>query len=100
MAQRLDELFTEEEKASVFEECHSAPFSGHAGRDNTFAPHGYLFAPTVKMMFEVAGRERWTSTYLTLLHGCSLVEDFNNFRLCGSAASHANTKLPAAKYMA
>ena len=38
MAQRFDELFTEEEKARVFEECHSAPFSGHAGRDNTFAP--------------------------------------------------------------
>ena len=34
-----------------------------------------------------------------LLHGFSLIEDFNNFRLCGSAASHANTKLPAAKYM-
>ena len=31
-------VITEEEKASVFEECHSAPFSGHAGRDNTFAP--------------------------------------------------------------
>ena len=40
------------------------------------------------------------NAYLILLHGCSLVEDFNNFRLCGSAASHANTKLPAAKYMA
>ena len=38
MAQRFDELFTEEEKARVFEECHSASFSGHAGRDNTFAP--------------------------------------------------------------
>ena len=38
MAQRFDELFTEEEKARGFEECHSAPFSGHAGRDNTFAP--------------------------------------------------------------
>ena len=38
MAQRFDELFTEEEKARVFEECHSAPFSGHAGGDNTFAP--------------------------------------------------------------
>ena len=38
MAQRFDELFTEEEKARVFEECHSAPFSGHAGHDNTFAP--------------------------------------------------------------
>ena len=37
---------------------------------------------------------------LILLHGCSLAEDFNNFRLCGSAASHANTKLPTAKYMA
>ena len=37
MAHRFDELFTEEEKARVFEECHSAPFSGHAGRDNTFA---------------------------------------------------------------
>ena len=36
------------------------------------------------------------NAYLILLHGCSLVEDFNNFRLCGSAASHANTKLPAA----
>ena len=36
---------------------------------------------------------------LILFHGCSLVEDFNNFRLCGSAASHANTKLPAAKYV-
>ena len=31
-------VITEEEKARVFEECHSAPFSGHAGRDNTFAP--------------------------------------------------------------
>ena len=40
------------------------------------------------------------NAYLILLHGCSLVEDFNNFRLCGSAASHANTKLPAAKYVA
>ena len=37
---------------------------------------------------------------LILSHGCSLVEDFNNFRLCGSAANPANTKLPAAKYMA
>ena len=40
------------------------------------------------------------NAYLILLHGCSLVEDFNNFRLCCSAASHANTKLPPAKYMA
>ena len=43
------------------------------------------------------------NAYLILLHGCSLVEDFNNFRLCGWAASHENTKLPAAKsakYMA
>ena len=40
------------------------------------------------------------NAYLILLHGCSFVEDFNNFRLCGSAASHTNTKLPAAKYMA
>ena len=32
-------VITEEEKARVFEECHSAPFSGHAGRDNTFAPY-------------------------------------------------------------
>ena len=31
-------VITKEEKARVFEECHSAPFSGHAGRDNTFAP--------------------------------------------------------------
>ena len=38
--------------------------------------------------------------YLILLHGCSFVEGFNKFRLCGLAASHANTKLPAAKYMA
>ena len=29
-------VITEEEKAiRVFKECHSAPFSGHAGRDNT-----------------------------------------------------------------
>ena len=28
------------------------------------------------------------NAYLILLHGCSLVEDLNNFRLCGSAASH------------
>ena len=40
------------------------------------------------------------NAYFILLHGCSLVEDFNNFRLCGSAASHAKTKLPAAKYRA
>ena len=31
-------VITEEEKARVFEEYDSAPFSGHAGRDNTFAP--------------------------------------------------------------
>ena len=40
------------------------------------------------------------NAYLILLNGCSLVEDFNNFRLCGSAASLANTKLPVTKYMA
>ena len=40
------------------------------------------------------------NAYLILLHGCSLVEDFNNVRLRGSAAAHSNTKLPAAKYMA
>ena len=28
-------VITEEEKARVLEECHSAPFSGHAGRNNT-----------------------------------------------------------------
>ena len=27
-------VITEEEKARVFEECHSAPFTGHADRDN------------------------------------------------------------------
>ena len=27
---------TEEEKARVFEERHSAPFSGHTGRDNSY----------------------------------------------------------------
>ena len=31
-------VITEEKKARVFEERHSAAFSGHAGRDNTFAP--------------------------------------------------------------
>ena len=40
------------------------------------------------------------NAYFILLHGCSVVEDFNNFRLCGSAASHANAKLPTAKHMA
>ena len=40
------------------------------------------------------------NAHLILLHGCSLAEDFKNFRLCGLAASHANTKLSAAKYMA
>ena len=34
-------------------------------------------------------------THFILLHGCSFVEGFNKFRLCGSAASHASTKLPA-----
>ena len=28
-------VITESEKSRVFEECHSADFSGHAGRDNT-----------------------------------------------------------------
>ena len=28
-------VIAEEDKARVIEECHSAPFSGHAGRDNT-----------------------------------------------------------------
>ena len=41
------------------------------------------------------------NSFTWLFFGCSLVgEDFNNFRLCGSAASHANTKLSATKYMA
>ena len=40
------------------------------------------------------------NAYLILLHSFSLVEDFSNFRLRGSAASHANTKLRAAKYTA
>ena len=31
-------VITEEEKARVFEECDSAPFSGHAGRDKTITP--------------------------------------------------------------
>ena len=35
-------VITEEEKARVFEECDSVPFSGHAGRDNTFAPCSVL----------------------------------------------------------
>ena len=36
MVQRFDDLLSpEEEKARVFEECHSTPFSGHVGRDNT-----------------------------------------------------------------
>ena len=39
MAQHFDDLLSpRKRKARVFEECHSAPFSGHAGRDNTFAP--------------------------------------------------------------
>ena len=29
-------VIAEEDKARVFEECHSAPFSGHAGRDKTW----------------------------------------------------------------
>ena len=37
---------------------------------------------------------------LILLHGCFLVEDFNDLKLCGSAASPVNMKIPAAKYMA
>lgn len=28
-------VIPDEEKARVFEECHSAPVSGHTGRDNT-----------------------------------------------------------------
>ena len=36
---------------------------------------------------------------LIISHGCSFFEDFNNFRLCDSAASHSSAKLPAAKYM-
>ena len=28
-------VIAEEDRVRVFEECHSAPFSGHAGRDNT-----------------------------------------------------------------
>ena len=41
------------------------------------------------------------NSFTWLFFGCSLVsEDFNNFRLCGSAASHTNTKLSAAKYKA
>ena len=46
-------------------------------------------------------RKRLFNSFTWLFFGCSLVgEDFNNFRLCGSAASHANTKLSATKYMA
>ena len=28
-------VIQEQEKAKVLEECHSSPFAGHAGRDNT-----------------------------------------------------------------
>ena len=28
-------VIQEQEKARVFEECHSSPFASHAGRDNT-----------------------------------------------------------------
>ena len=28
-------VIPEQEKARVFDECHSSPFAGHAGRDNT-----------------------------------------------------------------
>ena len=46
-------------------------------------------------------RECLFNSFTWLFFGCSLVsEDFNNFRLSGSAASHANTKLSAAKYKA
>ena len=34
-------VITEEEKARVFEECHSAPFSGHAGRDRKIEERFY-----------------------------------------------------------
>ena len=41
------------------------------------------------------------NSFTRLFFGCSLVsEDFNNFRRCGSAASHAKTKLSTAKYKA
>lgn len=29
-------VIQEEEKTRVFDECHSSPFAGHAGRDNTY----------------------------------------------------------------
>ena len=34
-------VITEEEKARVFEECHSAPFPGHAGRDRKIEERFY-----------------------------------------------------------
>ena len=38
MAQRFDELFTRKRKRGSSKSATLAPFSGHAGRDNTFAP--------------------------------------------------------------
>ena len=46
-------VITKEEKARVFEECHSAPFSGHAGRDNTFAPGPVKVVPKVWYLVEI-----------------------------------------------
>ena len=67
---------------------------------------GIYLITTLTLMTAVTGKLNMPindfhsrNAYLILLHGCSFVEDFNNFRLCGSAASHANTKLLAAKYM-
>ena len=68
MAQRFHELFTEEEKARVFEECHSAPFFGHAGRDNTLHP--------VKVVPKV-----WYSVGIDLIEAPTTSQNGNRFLL-------------------
>ena len=68
MAQRFDELFTEEEKARVFEECQSAPFSG--------PPAAIILLHPVKVVPKV-----WYSVGIDLIEAPTTSQNGNRFFL-------------------
>ena len=69
--------------------------------DDCSQAYSMILAGKLNMLKNVLSFKKMLFYFLLILfHGCFLVEDFNNFRLSGSPASHANTKLSAAKYRA
>ena len=68
MAQLFDELFTEEEKARVYEECHSAPFLD--------TPAAIILLHPVKVVPKV-----WYSVGIDLIEAPTTSQNGNGFFL-------------------